>query len=466
MRVCKRGWEYAQITDAQGGVEICSWATMNFKKQLGKLSESSMYDIWHGDVAKEWRKSLTDGSYRFCEKEKCPWMSNGTLEDHMEEYDDVLEYPTDLSISYDNTCNYRCKCCTGHSDWRQKVVIDENVQNKIDSELEIFMNNISSLNANGRGELFASKPILRILKNWKPVKPPKDIFITLESNGSLFNEKNWKQIEHLGKYHLFVAITVMSFEEDTYRFLSGTQLPVSQIVDNLYFISNLRKDGVIDELEIATVVQERNFRELPSFAKRCIEEFGVDSVRLRPYFPVCGGGLSEVEQWFYDVRNPYHPYYEEYRRVMNDPILSNKKVWVWSGEELSGVGAFPFAKDHENFEVIKYFATEGRMASKLTSYFVKKDISCVAVHGLSQIGQAFLRVMNETNIDVDKIIDKQLCGSESWGKTIISPADLPKDYKVPIIVTAPYYFDEIRKELQHQVDNPCIYDIKDIINEI
>ena len=33
----------------------------------------------------------------------------------------------------------------------------------------------------------------------------------LETNGSLFNEKNWSYISNLGQYHLSVSITVLSF---------------------------------------------------------------------------------------------------------------------------------------------------------------------------------------------------------------------------------------------------------------
>ena len=48
---------------------------------------------------------------------------------------------------------------------------------------------------------------------------------------------NWEKIKNLGKHELTVAITVHSFEQDTYQYLSGTNLPVSQVIDNLKFIS-------------------------------------------------------------------------------------------------------------------------------------------------------------------------------------------------------------------------------------
>ncbi len=62
----------------------------------------------------------------------------------------------------------------------------------------------------------------------------------LETNGSLFNEKNWSYISNLGQYHLSVSITVLSFHEDIYQELSGTTLPISNLIDNLHFVKSLR----------------------------------------------------------------------------------------------------------------------------------------------------------------------------------------------------------------------------------
>lgn len=96
-------------------------------------------------------------------------------------------------------------------------------------------------------------------------------------------------------------------------------------------------------MQLATVVQERNFWELPEFTRRCIEEFGADSVRIRPFFPYFGSTAGEYKstpeyQWFCDVRNPYHPYYNEYKKIMKDPIFKNPKVLEWLGNLDSQIG--------------------------------------------------------------------------------------------------------------------------------
>ena len=56
-------------------------------------------------------------------------------------------------------------------------------------------------------------------------------------------------------------------------------------MSNLKFVKSLREKGMINELELATVYQERNFRTVPDLIKRFINDYGADVVRLRPYEP-------------------------------------------------------------------------------------------------------------------------------------------------------------------------------------
>lgn len=173
----------------------------------------------------------------------------------------------------------------------------------------------------------------------------------MESNGSLFDEQHWKQIENLGKYNLQVAISVMSFDESIYRYLSGTSLPISKVESNLKFIRSLREKGIINFFEIATVVQEQNFRTMPDFVKKCIEEYNPDYIRLRPY--ESWGAQSEEEAWLTDIRNPEHPYYGEYKKVMADPILKHPLVHDWSGGlDTVKRQLFPYKTDNYKMRII------------------------------------------------------------------------------------------------------------------
>lgn len=462
-RVCQRGWEYAQIWSKEGEVSVCSWGALNYKPSIGRLSEKSIEEIWHGDDAKIFRESLLDGSYRFCEKEKCPWIANGTLEEHMIEVDGVADYPAEVSLSYERMCNYDCTCCETRNYTEGKEPDAEEKRNKIENELKKFIDNVHTISANGRGELFTSPHIMKMLAEWKPNRPGEEIHVVLETNGSLFDEAHWKKIENLGQYDLKVSITLMGIKEDTYQFLSGCKYPISKMIDNLKFVSELRKKGIVNDYEIGTVIQERNFREMPELTRRCIEEFGVDRVRHRPYFP-WGEKYTPTEKWFFDIRNPFHPYYPEYKKIFTDPIFQHPKVLMWSGEELSNQGRDPGEKDRMNFDVIKEIAANEELPDRLRAFYEKNKIAKIVLYGFGYVGQAFLNVNLRSHfIEISQIIDSNQFGREYRGYCIKRLEDYVDEEDV-FVVAAPFFFEEIRKTITDMLPQKRVLNISDVIN--
>ena len=269
-KLCERILNFVQVIDHHGSVRLCCWLRDNI---IGSLSCQSMKEIYHSKHADELRQRLMSGDYSLCNVDACPYLAMNDMENHLVEVDEIPEYPEELYLAYEEVCNYHCmSCCTYDTMRRNRSVDLESCYDKIEAELKKVLPHVKRLGANGRGELFVSKRILKILSEWKPLAPAEEVSVSLETNGALFDEKHWKQIENLGKYHLKVAITVMSFDEPAYQLLSGTKLPISQIENNLRFVKKLREEGIVNYFQIATVVQERNFRTAPEFARRCVEE--------------------------------------------------------------------------------------------------------------------------------------------------------------------------------------------------
>ncbi|MGO5315095.1 radical SAM protein [Bilifractor sp. LCP21S3_A7] len=162
----------------------------------------------------------------------------------MVEIDSVPRIPTSLYLAYENVCNYRCVMCNIPDCMkRADQMIREEKLDKVDAEIRKVLPYIKHISANGLGELFTSRHILKILSEWNPVAPASECSAALETNGSLFNRENWEQISNLGKYNLHVSITILSFDEKIYRELSGTTLPISNLLDNLNFVKSLREQG-------------------------------------------------------------------------------------------------------------------------------------------------------------------------------------------------------------------------------
>ena len=381
MKICKRVLDFIQVIDELGTVRTCCWMPDNI---LGNMLETSFQEILQGDKAKLIRRELSAQDYSRCQTDNCPYLSNGTIADNLVTLPEADYFPKELHLAYEGKCNYHCTCCTSydHMEMGQERDWSDNYK-LIEERLLEILPHVRFVGANGRGEVFASPHIMKLLASWRPLAPASECGALLETNGSLFNEKNWKKIENLGKYNLQVDITVMSFDERTYQYLSGTNMPINNLINNLHFVKSLREQGIINYLELATVVQERNFREMPEFTRRCLEEFGADVVRLRPIFP--GGSQPPEVQWFADVRNPYHPYYEEYKEVMRNPVFNDQRVLRWSGELDSTRGRFPVInleqeqKDKLFSQVLGYKA--------LYEMKAWPDISKVVIYGAGNIGK-------------------------------------------------------------------------------
>lgn len=443
MKICKRGLDFIQIVENIGTVRVCSWMQGG---EIGNLIDNSMDEIYHSKLADKVRESMIKGEYENCDIDTCPYLANGNLEDILVEINEIPKFPSELYLAYENVCNYNCVCCTSYLHIQNARKSDKTLNyDIIETKLKDVLPYIKRIGANGCGELFCSKKILELLANWKPVSPKEEIEVSLETNGSLFDEEHWKKIENLGQYNLKVAITIMSFEEKAYQYLSGTKLSINKIINNLKYVKSLRNKGVINTLELATVMQERNFREMPQFVDRCINEFDADIVRIRPVYP--GGKLDENVRWFADVRNPYHPYHEEYLEMLKDPIFKHPKVFLWSGKELSKLGQHPGIKNKKILSVLNDIIECDKFSQLIKNYLSKYVLDEVSVYGMGRIGKILVR-MCENDISFHQLYDKYRYGDEFCGKKIISPVlgDW-KSGKVLLIITPLDSIQEIQKEV-------------------
>ena len=404
--ICGRGYNSAYIYDVHGGVRMCAW--LNQYGTLGNILEDDFSDIMTGKKAEALFGKMADGKYEECGccDGMCMYMMNDEMKDNLVEYTGLRPYPSELNLAFEHICNYRCSFCAASK------MIDDFKDHNYEKNLDLIevrltdvLPHIKTISANGNGELFCSPRTLRLLANWNPIAPKEEISVELESNGSLFNEKNWEKISNLGQYNLGVTITVTSFEEAVYQYLSGTNLPISNMEHNLEFLAKLRKEGVINHLTITNIVQEINFREMPSFAKKCIEHYNVDVVNFRPIF-IRGnaGGADENIKWFFDVRNPWHPYYKIYKKILEDPIFDNPKVYMFAGDYDSDTGNHPGIKQRD---ILKMVSMINNDSSQIIDWLVEKiENQTVIIYGAGIVGRCiFDNVKDKHGINIKGFID-------------------------------------------------------------
>lgn len=443
-KICDRALNWVQIIDHHGTVRLCSWLNDNV---IGSLSTQTIKEIYQSDHANELRQRLLNNDYSLCNIDACPYLAMKDIDNHMIEIDKFPEYPEELYLAYENVCNYHCISCTVHEIMLKNKSEDlERCYDKIEAELKKVLPYVKRIGTNGCGELFVSKRILKLLSEWKPLAPVEEVSVYLETNGALFDEQHWKQIENLGQYHLSVAITVMSFDEPTYQLLSGTKLPISQIVNNLHFVKKLREQGIVNYFEIATVVQERNFRTVPEFAKRCVEEFGADYVRLRPYSP-WGSQEPEIE-WFMDIRNPRHPYYSEYKEMKKNEIFKHPRVHDWSGGlDTVNVRNFPYKLSYFKEQMIaEIISNSDNLIEQLKAF---ADETQLVIYGLGIVGKILIKELLDKGIKPTYILDKYKSCCEFQHINVFSLGETKELSKeVNVIVTPLLKTDEIFNDLK------------------
>lgn len=393
-RYCSRPFRALHM-DPGGNLRVCSWTDAT----IGNILEETFEDIWMGEKANMVRESVRNQSFEFCRSVSCPCLENDELEwldeDEFNQKCTVPEKPEHVNAAFDLICNHSCPSC------RKNVFVpDDNYKKNIEmiSEYAVdLLNSAKSFSTCGNGDLFASPYIMEMLEKVKNID--NECHVTLETNGVLFTPDNWQKIKHLRCTNLTVVVTPNSYEEKTYKYLSGGHDNVMQLKSNLLFMKELREKGEINHLSISIVVQDRNFRELPDFIEKSINEYGADDVVVKPLYKwFC---LSEEDYWFKDVLNPLHPYHEEYLEIMKNPIIDNPKVYLWGSRNLHKEMQHPAYAYKLMLAKIENYMKNDRNGEKFNKYLedkIQKDNDVrIYIYGDNPLSTYFYNQVNTNN---------------------------------------------------------------------
>lgn len=337
MKYCPRVYNYLYLDNPEGSIWLCQW--MNHEQGIiGNLINDDLDTCYNSEHAAELRKSIKDQSFRFCRFEACPFLQNDDLEEiTLDEYErrEKAQYsPTDINMAYDFVCNQHCETC------RKDVFVPGTnyalQMDTIQKKIAPYIDQAVFISASGHGDPFASKYMMNVLENLHPINP--DLKILLETNGVFFDEDHWAHIQHLKDSYLEIVVTINSFDKFTYEHISRGG-NYEKLMHNLSFMSELREKGYLNILTQSLVIQDRNFREIPSFIERSFRDYCFDSVVLKPVYQ--WGTMDDDVYWFKDVLNPMHPYHEEYLEILKHPALHDPRVYNFGGETSHEARPFP-----------------------------------------------------------------------------------------------------------------------------
>ena len=335
---CTRPFEWFAVLD-NGDVSPCCPPWVNGYR-IGNLHEQSVDEVWNGDKAQEFRKSILDGSFKYCNEMSCPHLqskSDSVLTLHQIENSDRpivtndiksqkthLDHgPLIINCEYDRSCNLSCPSCR-----RELIMVFGEQRKKILALQEKLINgafcNAQHVTITGSGDAFASPVFRKLLQNLKKEQAPELGHILLLTNGLLVN-KYWHTLSEYAKENIkTISVSIDAVCPETYT-INRRGGDWEQLQDNLAFIQNLKKSGQIDHFCISMVVQENNFTEMKDFVLMgesygaCLVQFQIiepDFIRDLGY----GDYLSEWAEKA--VHEKTHPRHGELLNIIKDDFFT------------------------------------------------------------------------------------------------------------------------------------------------
>ncbi|MCR4686915.1 MAG: hypothetical protein K5659_05050 [Lachnospiraceae bacterium] len=288
---------------------------------FGNIGVTGLNKIWNSPLARIIRLSVVNNTYTFCSRTLCGNLSDDKESGTLLKRREISENgsPNRINIANDSVCNLHCPSC------RKQIY----ARNTDDANIEIstctdvlinagWLDKTEELIVGGGGETFLSDYYKRVLCG----EGSKRKSVTIMTNGTLFTLKEWEQLE--GKYeHIKFMVSIDAATKDTYeKVRCGGNW--NKLMDNMSFMSELRRNNKIDEVTVIMIVQKANYKEIPDFI-RWAKDKGFDKV-----------SLSHIRNWWTFEDDYFHDNVSmfdrsghiktELKEIMDNPICSDSVV--------------------------------------------------------------------------------------------------------------------------------------------
>jgi molybdenum cofactor biosynthesis enzyme MoaA len=292
----------------------CGWT----EYPVGNWAIDSFEAIWNGERAREFRRTILDGSYRLCKSKRCIHYSVDlpfyTREEINEKFHEVCPPPKTVDFCHEKICNVRCVMCRDkhiHNTKEEIGLLDSRIETvflpmTVNAELVII---------NGEGEALASKHCRKLMKTIS--QKNQSVKFSIRSNGVLTDKNNFESLGILDKIDS-VVISLHAVKKRTYdRIVLDSDF--DRIIKNIEWLSSMKKAGNIKHFTLVSVVSRLNYREMISFVKLAKKYNAM--VNFLEYF---SWGTKMGQQYVkMAVFKEYHPQYNNYIRIINK-IMHNE----------------------------------------------------------------------------------------------------------------------------------------------
>lgn len=297
------------------------------QKRLGTIGAMTAEQIWNGADAQEMRESILDGSFRFCNKQRCTYIREDALPRRAEVTDRALRRAIDeaqllldhaprwLFLAHDSTCNLACPSCRS-----ELMSASEAEERRFDIiEQQVFEPMLArgalTLSLSGQGDPFASHHYRSILK--RLAEHDYQLELDLHTNGLLLGAERWPAYAGLEKYRPLVNVSIDACTPEVYEIVRRPG-KWEKLAPNLAFIAAKRAAGIFREFHMNATIQLDNFHQMPAMMAHA-EVLGADSMRL--YMMQHTGAHLSADFARKNVADRAHPLHLAFLETLRDPAL-------------------------------------------------------------------------------------------------------------------------------------------------
>jgi len=344
--VCKNPFEYFDITEDESYICCPSWCSTNVKTDNGKLG-------WNDKTINKVRKSVLDGSYKYCDKDVCPSLNRllntginnpdkSNKSSPLVHKDTFLKhYPIDdisdidnfdsgckhILFGFDRSCNLKCPSCRSCLVINDKIDSESyikklNILNTIESKLA---NTIESILITGSGDPFYSNLYRNYLINFNKSKYPKLKEIKIITNGIMLDGKLWNSLKSK-EYIKSIEVSIDAGTQKTYENITRLNGNWDRLINNLNFLSTIK---TVNKFHLSFVVSELNYMEMSIFYDKMANIFkGLNYevvFRQHIYWESGNYTKSEVDDIsiFTPTHNKHIHFLEELHKVLLNPFVNH-----------------------------------------------------------------------------------------------------------------------------------------------
>lgn len=325
-RFCPVPFQHGRIGE-DGIVNICCSAWVKGDAATaGNLQNGSLDQIWNSEKAQKFRQSIHDGTFKYCDVDSCPSLSNlpkredikdPYIQQIIENQQTTLPSPKILALNYDYSCTLSCPMCRA-----EKYMASGEEYKKlraIHKRVEDVSEPPETLIVTGTGDAFGSKLYRDFLADFDKEKYQGTRLI-IRTNSDIFTEKMWNYVAKCHDNVEQAQVSVDAARPASYAIVRrGGEF--SRLNRNMEFVSRLRAQGKIPSLILYFTVQLLNFEEIPEMIALA-EKWNADQLNFNQLRP--GGEILKDKFTLNSVHFQRHPRFADFVSVMRD-VPKNKK---------------------------------------------------------------------------------------------------------------------------------------------